>query len=164
MMTHKFNLTVDELDQLCRLYMDCKLSVMEEKELEYVLTQSSLTSPSIDVVRSLMGVQAVRPSKIKPRSRRNWNWRSISGIAASVSIIISAAFYMSHRQDALHSTDESTVYIAAYSNGQHLNDGEAIVSTNIAMAKADALMDYASLAERDYMMRANNIISETFNN
>ncbi len=40
MKTDEMNLTVEELEELCRLYMDCKLSVMEEKELEYVLSQT----------------------------------------------------------------------------------------------------------------------------
>ena len=60
--------------------------------------------------------------------------------------------------------NSSTVYIAAYFHGQKLNERDAIASTNIAMSKADSLMQYAILTEREYMLRANDIISETFNN
>ena len=31
------HITLEEAEQLCRLYMDCQLSVLEETELEYVL-------------------------------------------------------------------------------------------------------------------------------
>ena len=33
------HITVEEAEQLCRLYIDCQLSVLEETELEYVLMQ-----------------------------------------------------------------------------------------------------------------------------
>lgn len=164
MKTDEMNLTVDELEGLCRLYMDCKLSVMEEKELEYVLSQTSLTSPSIEDVRSLMGVHKLSSLSLKPTpAKRDWNWRLFSVIAASIALILTVAFYFTSRQDSLHSTDSTPEYFAAYSNGQRLNEREAIEATTIAMAKADSLMNYASFVERANMQKANEIISETSN-
>lgn len=165
MKTDELNLTVAELEELCRLYMDCKLSVLEEKELEYVLSQTSLSSPSIEEVRSLMDIQVMPIRSSKPaRSRRNWNWRFCSGIAASIAIFLSVAIYFFSPQENLPGNDGTTVYIAAYHEGHQLDEREAIASTNIAMAKADSLMQYAALTEREYLMRANDIISETSNN
>lgn len=168
MKTDEMNLTVAELEELCRLYMDCKLSVVEEKELEYVLSQTTLTSPSIEEVRSLMGVHKYSRLSLKPASAKRdwncWNWRLFSGIAASIAFILTVAFCLTSRQDSLHSTDSDPEYIAAYSNGRRLNEREAIETTTIAMAKADSLMNYASLVERANMQKANEIISETFNN
>lgn len=165
MKTDELNITVAELDELCRLYMDCKLSVMEEKELEYVLSKTSTTSPTIDEVRHLLGVHKLPTSSLKPATtKRIWNWRLFSGIAASIALILSVAFYFASPHDTLNSADNDTVYIAAYSNGERLNEREAIETTTIAMAKADSLMYYASLVERANMQKANEIISETFNN
>lgn len=163
MKTDKMNLTVDELDELCRLYMDCKLSVLEEKELEYVLSQTSLTSPSIEEIRSLMGVLPVCSLK-QARAKRNWNRRLFLDIAASVVIIISVAIYFVSPQENMLKHNGSPIFITAYCHGQQLNEHDAIASTNIAMSKADSLMRYAALTERDYIMRANDIISETSNN
>lgn len=165
MKTDDLNLTVDGLDELCRLYMDCKLSVMEEKELEYVLSHTSLTTSSIEEVRSLMGIQVLPVCSSKQaRAKRNWNWRLFLGTAASVAIIISVAIYFVSQQGNMPEHNGSPVSITAYCHGQQLNEHDAIASTNIAMSKADSLMRYAALTEHDYMKRANDIISETSNN
>lgn len=37
MKEHDVKLTLQETEQLCRLYMDCQLTVLEETELQYVL-------------------------------------------------------------------------------------------------------------------------------
>lgn len=161
MKTDEPNLTADELEELCRLYMDCRLSVMEEKELEYVLLRTSLTSQSIAEVMSLMGIQTVKRLSVQPKIRRNFNRRLFSGIAAGVAVILTAAFYLMVPQDSYSSDMDSAVYIAAYSHGQRLNGLEAEVATNNAMARADSLMSHACFTERDYMMKANDIISET---
>lgn len=165
MKTDELDLTVDELEELCRLYEDCKLSVLEEKELEYVLSQTSTTSPLIDDVRSLMGIRELSIPLSKPRIvKRNWNWRLFSGIAASIAILVSVVFYIVSPQENIPNHNGSTVYVAAYSHGQRLNGSDAITSTDIAMAKADSLMNLAALAEHDCMIKANDIISQTFNN
>ncbi len=165
MKTEELNLTIDELDKLCHLYIDCKLSVLEEKEFEYILSKTALTSSSIEEVRSLMGIQILPVSSSKQiRAKHNWNWRLFSGIAASVIIIISVAFFLVSPQENIQEHDGSSVFITAYCHGKHLNEQDAIASTNIAMAKADSLMRYAAITERYYMMRANDIISETSNN
>lgn len=164
MKTDELNLTVKELDELCRLYMDCRLSVLEERQLEYILSRSSLTSESIAEVRSLMDIQLLNKYENTIHKTRYWNWRYVSGIAASIAILLSVAIYStSHRNDNLYG-DNPNIYIAAYSHGERLNHKEAISATNLAMAKADSLMNLASLTERDYMLRANDIINETFNN
>lgn len=164
MKTDELNLTAEELDELCRLYMDCKLSVLEEKELEYVLSHTSLTSPSIDEVRSIMNIPAIaRPYKAsrKPKFRI---WKFVSGIAASLAVILSVACFFLSSKTSNMSDSDTAVYIAAYCHGELLSDKEAVVATNIAIAKADSLMNLASLTEREYMLKANNIINETHNN
>lgn len=160
----ELNLTIDELDKLCHLYMDCKLSVLEEKELEYVLTHTDLTSPVIEEVRSLMGIQLLPRSSKLPVKKRSWNWGYISGIAASLAVIISVAIYFLLPSGSNLSGAKQDVYIATYSHGERLNGRDAIRATDMAMAKADSLMKYAAMTERQYMLKAEKVITESFNN
>ena len=78
-------MTVEEAEQLCRLYMDCQLSVLEETELEYVLMKSELDSPLINETRTLMGIsRSVNLQAKKKRLLMTWGWRA----AACVAILI----------------------------------------------------------------------------
>lgn len=160
MKTEELNLTAEELDELCRLYMDCKLSVLEEKELEYILCRSSLTSPSIEEVRTLMDIQTLHRSHKATRKTRFWNWKHITGIAASIAVILSLTLYFT----APRTSENANAYVTAFSHGERLSDNEAITSTNLAMAKADSLMNLAKMTEYEYMLWADDIINETLNN
>lgn len=157
-------MTIDELDKLCHLYMDCKLSVLEEKELEYVLTHTELTSPAIEEVRSLMNVQSLPQSPKQSAIKRAWNWRYIAGIAASVAVVLSVAVYAFFPEGANLTGSEAGGYVAAYSHGKQLKGKDAMVATHLAMAKADSLMNFAAMTEHEYMIKAENIITESFNN
>ena len=82
------HMTIEEAEQLCRLYMDCQLSVLEETELEYVLMQSELDSPLLSETRALMGIsRSVNFQAKKKRMFVTWGWRA----AACVAIIIGCA-------------------------------------------------------------------------
>lgn len=164
MKTDKLNMTAEELDELCRLYMECKLSVLEEKELEYLLSRTDITSPHIAEVRSLIGVQLL-PTPLQAARKTIFSyWKHISGVAASVAVMLSVALYFASPWDSNLYDGDSVSYIAAYNHGTRLDGNDAVTATNLAMAKADSLMNYASLTEREYLLRANDIINETFNN
>lgn len=159
MKTDELNLTIDELDKLCRLYMDCELSVLEEKELEYVLSRTNLSSPAIDDVRDIMKIDVSghsHPETVVPRVSRRWKY--ISRIAASVTVALSIALFFNP------SDNNPATYIEAYSHGKQLDGEEAVLSTGIAMAKADSLMNLAASAERENMLKAEDIITRTFPN
>ncbi len=164
MNTEELNLTIDELDKLCRLYMDCKLSVLEEKELEYILSTTALTSPSIEEVRSLVNIRVLDPQHVVPRKTIFRNWSYISGVAASLALMFSVGYYFFSSKPSDFSDSDSAVYISAFSQGKRLSDKEAIFATHSAMAKADSLMNLASLIERKNMLKANDIINETLIN
>ena len=79
---------MEEAEQLCRLYMDCQLSVLEETELEYVLMQSELDSPLLHETRALMGIS--RSVNLQAKEKRlfvAWGWRA----AACAAILIGCA-------------------------------------------------------------------------
>lgn len=162
-------LTLQETEQLCRLYMECRLSVHEETVLQYVLGKLPYSSPCIDEVRLLMGLSIQAPVEKPVKKRSVWfNRRIAVSIAASIAILCATGivlFNNEHGTSGKHpSNNNDFVYISAYSHGSRLNGNEAIAATNMAMAKADSLMKFASLKERDYMLKANDIISVTINN
>lgn len=164
MKEHNVKLTLQETEQLCRLYMDCKLTVLEETELQYVLGKLTYSSPCIDEARMLMGLTI--PSKATNTHRKSFHFfrnRAALSIAASLAILFVVGIALIKKQHSTSDSSLSNVYITAYSLGERLAGNEAVAATNIAMAKADSLMNYASLAEREFMMKANNIISETIN-
>ena len=49
-------ISIEEAERLCQLYMDCQLSVLEETELEFVLSQAEIDSLVIRETRELMGI------------------------------------------------------------------------------------------------------------
>jgi hypothetical protein len=82
------HITLEEAEQLCRLYMDCQLSVLEETELEYVLMQSELDSSLLSETRALMGIsRSVNLQTKKKRLFVAWGWRA----AACAAILIGCA-------------------------------------------------------------------------
>lgn len=55
-MSTKENLTIQELELLSQAYIDCRLSILQERELELVLISSDASSPLIDEARALMSI------------------------------------------------------------------------------------------------------------
>lgn len=168
MKEHNVKLTLQETEQLCRLYMDCRLSVLEETELQYVLGMVPYSSPCIDEVRMLMGVSTtlIKAKKTPKKWYFRFSRKAIVSIAASIAILVAVGvslFRNGHITPDSALPNDNNTYIAAYSHGERLNGADAITATDMAMAKADSLMQYASLAERDYMMKAHDIISLTIN-
>ena len=52
-------LSVGELETLCNLYIECKLSVLEETELYYVLLKTDKDSALINETRAIMGMERI---------------------------------------------------------------------------------------------------------
>ena len=51
------HLSVGELETLCNLYIECKLSALEEKELFYVLLKTDKESAVINETKAIMGIE-----------------------------------------------------------------------------------------------------------
>lgn len=147
MKTTEMNLTVDELEELCRLYMDCKLSVMEEKELEYVLTHTDLTSPTIAEVRSLIGIQTIKLTQSKPTGKKIfWKWRYAAGIAASAAILFGIGFAVLSPKNF-----PSTIPVdcIAYVNGQEIHGDVAMAHIEAETRKAEQFINRMSEFEEE---------------
>lgn len=153
-------LSLPEVETLCRLYMDCKLSVLEETELEYVLSRMDFDSPLIDETRKVMGLSrkanlAPQVSAPKPRARMWW-----CGVAASIALLVGAIGFL-HKSDRCDVNDNN-VYIAAYCNGKELSGPEAAAYVREAIAKADSLMNHAAFVEEQNLRNTELIISQTY--
>lgn len=144
MKEHDVKLTIKETEQLCHLYMDCRLTVLEEAELEYVLGKIPYSSPIIDDVRMLTGIP-LRLQKA-PDNRRLRRRRRIvrltTGVAASVAILC-GIFISAMWQNEIH--DDSVI---AYENGQKLDRQSAEDAVEASIEKAEALMANAHAIEQ----------------
>lgn len=55
-MKQEVNLSIKEIETLCLLYNECRLSVQEETELEYILLCTAYSSDIINETKELMGL------------------------------------------------------------------------------------------------------------
>jgi hypothetical protein len=158
MKEHDIKLTLQETEQLCRLYMDCKLSVLEETELQYVLGKLPYSSPCIDEVRMLMGLSLKRSiirKTVSPPYLRRILTLTI-GMAASIALLIGFFGYGSKSHNAPDN------YIVAYENGHRLSRHQAEAAVEASIEKAQALMNsarafqQAEIAKQEYLINLSN--------
>lgn len=147
-------LTLQELEELARAYLDCRLSRLQEKELELVLTSLSpgeASSPVIDEARETMAVASMieasekferkqAPESSKKRGivrtmQQSLRW---SAVAAAVAIIAGTALLFHDRQTDYNSLlANERVYVIV--------DGEVITGERAQRIAAESMA--ASLAE-----------------
>lgn len=155
-------LTLHEAEQLCRMYIDCNLSVLEEAELRYFLTQVDYHSPIIDEVRQIMSAENYFSNKTpinapidnKHISRK---WSVYMSMAASFAILISVGLFL--WKSSSRSSDDSQSYYIAYVDGQRLSDDEARLYIEAKEKAADDLIKEMTELEA----RNNEIIDNFFN-
>lgn len=152
-------LTLQETELLCSLYMDCKLSVLEETELQYVLSKTDYHSPLIDEVRTLMRIELSTANKTfeKVEPKKKWTWAKrtfYSGIAASIVILLGIGLSTYHTSSTSHNSSAS--YYLAYANGHRLSDEEARLQIEADMRLADAFIrEMTELEEQEKQMMDN---------
>lgn len=155
-------LTIQETEQLCRLFMDCRLSVFEETQLQYVLSKTDYHSPLIDEVRTLMGVEAAigqtGSSSVVSGSKKAWTRRMLySSVAASVALIAAIGISLYNSPSSLPASSEST-YIA-YVDGKRLSKEDARLRIEEEMQSAEAFMKEMTLLEARNKEMIDNFIS-----
>lgn len=115
------NIPLPRLLDLIERYFDCSLSDSEENELREILATSTLSHPSIDEARALMGFRHTVADPVilpaKPHVKKRFDFRPIIGIAAAVAIIILIGLHL-HTSP---SGSDNSVCIA-YVNGQRITD------------------------------------------
>lgn len=159
MKEHDVKLTLQETEQLCRLYMDCRLTVLEETELQYVLGKMPYSSPCIDEVRMLMGVSV--PMNVKESPKRKFGWfsrKAAIGIAASVTILFVGGLTL-FNNPAVNDKDSSGVYIA-YANGQEISHELSVQQVKSDMDQADEFLKHIAKLEAQEQEQVENFINQ----
>ncbi len=159
-------LTQKETEKLCRLYMDCRLSVFEETELQYILTRVDYHTPLIDDVRGIMGIDRniadktliKYDSNIKRPFRK---WAVYISIAASIALVlgIGLTFFLDQPITQSHSGG----YYAAYADGHRLSDDVAMSQVEAAKKSADDFIkEMSELEAKEKEMMESFINLNTF--
>lgn len=148
-------LTLQETEQLCRLYMDCKLTVMEETELQYVLGKLPYSSPCIDETRLLMGIVSKTGlnKPIKRKSRFLKNRRTLT-IAACFTLLFTVAItlldigYKQHQK-------ETEIYIA-YADGNKISKEQSYQLVMADMKRTEDFLRHVAELEAQEQKKIEN--------
>ncbi len=136
----KEQLTIEEAERLCQLYMDCQLSVLEETELEYLLSQTELDSPMIQNTKELMAIsRSVRFSEsVKPqRNRRLLKWDLCT--AACIAILLGCVTFLRNS----HITDDAECIV--FVEGHQVNSEQALKIAEADVAKMEQFMQTVAI-------------------
>lgn len=130
-------LTVQEVEELCALYMKCGLTPLEEAELEYVLATAGYDSELIRETRAVMGLsrklaedpmeESSRKKAPRPRLPRH-SRLTLTGIAAGAAIAIASLAGLSNHTS-------SDIEYTVYANGRQLRGDQAREAAEAQVAK-----------------------------
>lgn len=101
--------TIDEIEKLCQLYLDCKMTVLEESELGYVLLQSNCDSLLINETKELMAVSMSLKLKPEKQSKAILTWAMRAAACVTIMLGIFAVF---HHINVNPENDNCIVYVA----------------------------------------------------
>lgn len=138
------NLTLKELEILAQAYLDCRLSRVQEKELELVLYNTDMSSPVIDEARLTMGISTLMEAGRKPRTlhlkqRRRW-FGAAAWAAASVGVLVIASLlYFSG--SSFPSGNSDGEYVSVYVDGKPLSREDALAEAAMSQAASMAMME-----------------------
>lgn len=129
-------MTAEEIDRLARLYLECRLSRIQESELEIVLSaRPELRSEAISLARGQMAMCTRMEAARQPRRNR---WRRMlrwAGAAAVIAAVATASvwFFRDHSSTSPRDNETMQCYCVAYVNGRRLPDKDAkeLVQKNI---------------------------------
>ncbi|MDE5878151.1 MAG: hypothetical protein K2H47_11740 [Muribaculaceae bacterium] len=154
-------LSLQETEELCRMYMDCQLSVFEETELQYILGKSSYTSPVIEEAREAMIAEGIvfRKKKVRKKTRFRWSRWAI-GTAASLGLLLTFSIIIGTQVQKADSHEtaigiaqtadsSSEAIMIAYEGGKRLSPAASEKAVNESLKKAEALMAMAKAKERE---------------
>lgn len=153
-------LTLHETEQLCRLYMDCRLSVLEETELEYLLGKLPHSTPCIDETRMLMGVRLPTATAVPEPPRKHGRiLRSplLFRVAASVAVVCAIALAAVFHETGGESGG-APVYIA-YANGVRTDGEQTVRQVESDMQKAESFMHRMALIEAEEQQKVENFMN-----
>lgn len=167
-------LNLQETEELCRLYLECQLSVLEERELQYILGKLDYSSPIIDEARQAMIAEGLLSPEMRVRKKPKYKWmRLTAGIAAALMMVISLSIFImknegeginqKHQPNIAQSAGTSTEMIIAYEGGKKLSPEDSEKAVNESIKKAEELMAMAQAQIKEDELRQEyfiNLISD----
>lgn len=155
-MNHYPHITQQEADCLAKLYLECRLTRLQEAELEYILASHPYDSPNIREVRSIM-TPVLTLSAATHTPRRHVKSRPpvslILSIAAAVAILICAAtLWLCNPQTTR--TDSLYTHTEVYIDGAPLAPEKAELYARKVEAASMALLLQAQLSSQSAQQQA----------
>lgn len=141
-------LSLEDTEQLCRLYLDCKLSLLEEAELHYVLGILPYRSSVIDEAKILMDIslscamecENQKISFIKKTNNKNTQktfFRRLGMVAASIALIVIAGIPV-----ARYINKQKDFYYQVFTNGKEMSQDKAIIIAEGELERIDNFFEY----------------------
>lgn len=138
-MNQTHTLSLEEAEKLCRLFMDCRLSALEEAELEFVLLHADFDSPVIRETKEVMAVSRHVKFKEAGKIRKPPFSRNVSawtfGTAAAAILMACVAIF---RDIAYRSPDDPTCI--AYVAGRQADNETAQKTAEADVARMERFM------------------------
>lgn len=155
-------LTQQEAEDLCRAYMECRLSVLEERELQYVIAQLQYDSPLIEETRALMIAEGLAFPEKEVRMKPGFGLkRWMIGIAASVAVLIAVSMLIGHgggpavgHGDATVIMESSEDIVIAYDGGKRLSQEDSEKAVEESRKRAQALIAMAEKKMNEDRMKS----------
>lgn len=141
------NLSIQEVEELCSLYRQCSLSVLEERELEYILSRLSYSTPEINATRLMMGLAPMAAAKVR---HRRFSRLALLSSAAAVFALVAVGVGLIVKSGA-------TKY-EGFANGRSLNPMEARSQAIEQSKNVDEIIDVM-----DVMILEKQLQYENFN-
>lgn len=160
--------SLQELETLARAYLDCRLSRLQEKELEYVLSFTGLSSEVIDEARESLGICSLisaagnhEREKAHARKRPGVYFRKWGSVAASLVIITAAAVIFLSRRDGHSSFSGISGYSYVCIDGKEItgHDADRIAdkSREESIAMMNSILEEAERQQEKDMLLINKM-------
>lgn len=160
-------LSVKELETLCTLYIECKMSVLEETELYYVLLKTDKESTIINETKEIMGLERKfiysRPRVIpkKPFYKRI----AFYGVAASIALVITLSIPLIFTNPTDENSNSNIVSkqieCVVYSNGKRIVGDEALSIAQVNINKMNDFEKKIQLHIKSEQDKVENFMSKT---
>lgn len=119
---NRHDFSIAEIEALCDLYFEARLSHREEEALATLLGDNSALTPKMSETLKVMALEDATGLKKQPIARRARH-RWIAGVAASFLILATAALSVFLKPVATDNTDDGTYVV--WQNGQRITGAEA---------------------------------------
>ena len=137
-MDKEIKLSVEELETLCYLYIDCKLSVLEETELYYVLLKTDKDSSLIKETKAIMGIERKTASRPVMYPKFVF-YRAIAVFALMALLSVFLVLKNPIENNITGNTASVDIECVVYSHGERILGEEAM---NIAQANISRVEEF----------------------